>query len=835
MKNRKVSLLDLAVRVYPVLTKGEPHVRETETLRRPDMMLLIDTETRTDETQRLTFGSFRLFKKGRCIKERLFHADDLPDCDCAVLERYVRTHRAETAEGGSLELLTRSEFVREFFEDVYRSRCLLVGFNLPFDLSRIARAFGRARRWFAGGFSLELWTYRDSNGVERSDKYRPRICIKHFDSKKASIGFTSRKQPDEDDRIPEDSEDGEPERDFTFRGYFLDLRTLASALTDQSYTLETACKAFGVEHGKEKVKIHGAVTEEYIDYNRRDVLATAELAVKLLSEFDKHPIMLKATSVYSPASIGKAYLRGLGNKSILERQPDFPKEFLGYAASAFFGGRPSAHVRKIPVPVVLVDFLSMYPTVNSLMDLWRFVIAQEIHVVENCREEILDFLKPLKPKDLFNRNTWKFLTAFVKVIPDGDILPTRAKYGRSSNDWQVAVNHLYAGKDQGSQALWFSLPDVVASVILTGKIPNIVEAFRIEARGTLPGLKKIKLYGQVEIDPGRHDFFKRVIEERQRLSVRTDLPPDEKTRLDKALKVIANSASYGIYAEMNRQESDEKKSVTCHGIDRKPFDCRVTHPDVPGKYCFPPLASLITGAARLMLALLEYSVSEMGGTYAMEDTDSMAIVATKRGGVVECPGGAFRTKDERPAIQALRWEQVAEISQRFAALNPYDREAVSGSILKIEDDNFDPQTGAQRQLHCFAISAKRYTLFMLNKSGEPVMLREHANNKTDRWSQHGLGHVLNPTDPESNDRDWIGQVWLNIVRRRFGFATTKLSFENLPAVGRISVSSPAVMRVFESFNEGKCYVDRIKPFNFTLSCQVKALGHPTEPTRSVFT
>ena len=88
-----------------------------------------------------------------------------------------------------------------------------------------------------------------------------------------------------------------------------------------------------------------------------------------------------------------------------------------------------------------------------------------------------------------------------------------------------------------------------------------------------------------------------------------------------------NATSYGIYAEMNRQESDEKVRMVCHGIDAAPYECTVTHPENPGEYCFPPLASLITGAARLMLALLESSVTELGGTYAMEDTDSMAIVA----------------------------------------------------------------------------------------------------------------------------------------------------------------------------------------------------------------
>ena len=71
------------------------------------------------------------------------------------------------------------------------------------------------------------------------------------------------------------------------------------------------------------------------------------------------------------------------------------------------------------------------------------------------------------------------------------------------------------------------------------------------------------------------DFFKTVIEERKGLSSRAGISEVEKDRLDKALKVLANSSSYGIYAEMNRQEADDKVSVTCHGIDRNPFTCRV--------------------------------------------------------------------------------------------------------------------------------------------------------------------------------------------------------------------------------------------------------------------
>src|SRR5581483_11471618 len=126
--------------------------------------------------------------------------------------------------------------------------------------------------------------------------------------------------------------------------------TLAFALTDRSYSLESACEAFGVPHGKQPVKTHGAVTPEYIDYNRRDVLATSELAQKLFAEYERHALELPATQAYSSASIGKAYLRKMGVVPILERQPNFSKKYLGYAQSAFFGGRTSAHIRKVAIP-----------------------------------------------------------------------------------------------------------------------------------------------------------------------------------------------------------------------------------------------------------------------------------------------------------------------------------------------------------------------------------------------------------------------------------------------------------------------------------------------------
>jgi hypothetical protein len=125
-----------------------------------------------------------------------------------------------------------------------------------------------------------------------------------------------------------------------------------------------------------------------------------------------------------------------------------------------------------------------------------------------------------------------------------------------------------------------------------------------------------------------------------------------------------------------------------------------------------------------------------------------------------------------------------------------------------------------------AISAKRYALFLMPKNGGPALLRAGINNRKDRWSRHGLGHLLNPTDPELSDRDWTCAVWKTMIRRALGLSVKELDFANLPAIGRITVSSPALMKCLKALNAGKPYPDQIKPYNFLQTCHIAPLGHP---------
>ena len=89
-----------------------------------------------------------------------------------------------------------------------------------------------------------------------------------------------------------------------------------------------------------------------------------------------------------------------------------------------------------------------------------------------------------------------------------------------------------------------------------------------------------------------------------------------------------------------------------------------------------------------------------------------------------------------------------------------------------------------------------------------------------------MGHLLNPTDPEASDRNWTAAVWETIIRKGCGLMTTGLKFAHLPAIGRTTVSSPFLMKGFETANLGKSYAEQIKPFNFLLTANVIPFGHP---------
>jgi hypothetical protein len=725
-----------------------------------------------------------------------------------LIEDFVRQHRADVAPGveTALKVYDLNGFLARVFDRVASDvRGATVGFNLPFDLSRLAFGVGEGRKAFAGGFSMKLFSY-EKDGELFVDPYRPRVGINNIDSKRALLGLTAG-WAGEQDADREAKVDEEPKGQLY--GPLLDLRTLAFALTNESHSLETACKAFGIPYTKRPVEL-GVVSTESLSYCREDVAATAALYGKLLAEYSRHPIDLPPARAYSPASIGKAYLRAMGVRPRLRQQPDFPSERLGQAMVAYYGGRAECRIRKRAVPVAYVDFLSMYPTVCTLMGLWQLLTCEQIEV-NDATDEVTELLATVTLDDCFDREWWRQLVCLVRVQPDGDLLPVRAKYADHAT-WQIGLNPL-----QSREPLWYTLADCVASTLLAGRPPRVVEAIRVTpSANRMTTLQQTALRSSVTVDPREPDadFFRTLIEQRRQLDQHVELPEEERDLLDEFLKVLANSTSYGIFVELNQRHRKRRLKETLYGLAGE-FQARVQHPERPGEFAFPPIAAAIAGAARLMLALLERLVRDSGGSYAFCDTDSMAIVSTPEQILISCPGGGCRTEQGEEAVRTLSFADVEAIRRRFRSLNPYDLKLVDESILELEDENFRSETKGPQQLYCYAISAKRYVLFNYD-DGVPTIRK---------YSEHGLGHLLNPVDPEAG-KNWILNVWQQLLAQHLAIEYPAPAWLDRPAIGRITVSTPELLKPFESLNDGKPYDEWVKPFNFLLTAHVAPFGHP---------
>ena len=134
---------------------------------------------------------------------------------------------------------------------------------------------------------------------------------------------------------------------------------------------------------------------------------------------------------------------------------------------------------------------------------------------------------------------------------------------------------------------------------------------------------------------------------------------------------------------------------------------------------------------------------------------------------------------------------------------------------KVEHDSLD------RQLYCYAISAKRYALYRTRPDGNPNCsraqrsaedaLRRRSDDDEDSltdWSEHGLGMYLDPTtkNREKPQRDEEGRGAMDPrslgldPRERAGNASPQPAWAQRYALTRFTVSSPALAGWFKGYD-----------------------------------
>jgi hypothetical protein len=155
-------------------------------------------------------------------------------------------------------------------------------------------------------------------------------------------------------------------------------------------------------------------------------------------------------------------------------------------------------------------------------------------------------------------------------------------------------------------------------------------------------------------------------------------------------------------------------------------------------------------------------------------------------------------------VRILSHAEVRAIVDRFAALNPYNRKIVKGSILTFVDANYtdsDPKN-PQRQLHGYSIAAKRYALY--EKIGE-------KNITIVDPKAHGIGFLYPPKDSPKNWKQdvpqWIYEMWDYIVRGALKVKRKAPSWLDIPQMMRLTITTYNVLEMLGEW-------EIARPYNF---------------------
>ncbi|MGI9104521.1 MAG: hypothetical protein ACR2IF_18920 [Terriglobales bacterium] len=779
--------LDLYFRAHtkPAVEAQEKHQANKHSAE-PKQALIFRCVMTGDEKRELLFGAYI------CAGRRgddfvadeigLFCRDGHPE-EMRILRRFVKD--------STFELGTADEFRRKVFLKYLKADSLIVAYDAPFEISRIAVKWNKSLKR-RRAFSFYFRVFKDrKTGKVRPSGYEPGLSIESLDASKAIYRLI---------KYAFHAQDAEREQEQQSSNvHVLDLRTLTAVLSGENYTFATACDIFGIPASRAR-KLRTRVTKSAIEGLLRNVTAELELLNGLKQEFAPHGFDLPLERFFSPATLAKEYLSEMGIKPP-QQKFNISDRINGIAMQALAAGRAECNIPRTVLPITYVDFTSQFPACSSLLDCREILCAESLDFPD-FTTEAREIVERATLADCFRPAFWKRLRWFALVEPNEDVLPMRAKFGkREDADPTLGWNFLTS-----KQPIWITGPDAVAAKLL-GKPLKILEAVHVIPCGVQPGLSAIKLCGEIDVDPHRDDLAVKLVELRSILK-------KKKPKLAGGVKVAANSVAFGIPCQLDVGDLEPSSPLTVFSGEAQYPTLPADVWEQPSEFYCPIIASLVTGGSHLLCAMLERAVRDRGGHIAAMDTDSAMIVSTRDGELIPCVGGtetveSFHLPSANAAIRALPWSEVDSIREQFEPLNPW-RDTLKTPFLKLEQENF-ASDGERRPLYAYCISAKLYCLFNLDEHG--LLVRKPSG--------HGLGFLQAPYRVREWQRrtgrkweedlpPWVYEAWHFIVARELGLPYKRPSWLKQPAAMAVPVTRPRVMDRLGVFK------DKLRPFTVVI-------------------
>ena len=231
--------IPISLRCYPDTYKPAKHASSYNDNANNGMVMALNVETTNSQDQKLRFGSAAVWVNDKLYRICLFYDDALDTRKIKLVKEFGEKLQQQN-EDCIVTVLPKTEFVtRVFYPYVYEARAKLVGFDLPYQISRLATSCGRARK-VQDAFSMKL--------VEDNPRL-PAIRVKSIDSNSAMIQFvTPLRKKSEKKSVPASK---------VYRGCFVDVKTLAYVTTNNSFDgMDDVAHVFdvNVQHYKDAVQ-----------------------------------------------------------------------------------------------------------------------------------------------------------------------------------------------------------------------------------------------------------------------------------------------------------------------------------------------------------------------------------------------------------------------------------------------------------------------------------------------------------------------------------------------------------------------------------------------------